>query len=188
MGALVRVRIRLTETTNPATKALLAQAWQVASVQVWRDHDHTAEDVLLDVFADPTEQNQRAAEEAVALLQRRYDHVLRRLDGGDGDIPPYPLHQHNAAQHPADCLDAVLDELAGARLDDRAGTLAHGRAAAHALEQRAEAPDGSPQHCGTSSPPTRVDASTPTSGCGHPRPSATRTPRSDHQVAPTARV
>lgn len=103
----------------------------------WRDHDHTAEHAVLYAFEDPTPDNQRVAEVAVALLQRRYDHVLRRLDGGNGEVPPFPSHRHNSADHPQDCLEAVLQELAGsASLNDRAETLAHGLEAAHALEQQ----------------------------------------------------
>ena len=68
----------------------------------WRDHDHTAEHAVLYAFEEPTPENQHAAELAVAILQRRYDHVLRRLDGGDGEMPPFPFHQHNAAEHPQD--------------------------------------------------------------------------------------
>ena len=54
----------------------------------------------------------------------------------DGDLPPYPSHRHNAAEHPVDCLDAVLHELASAELADRAETLAHGLEALCALEQQ----------------------------------------------------
>lgn len=107
----------------------------------YRDHDHTAEDAFLAYVADPTPGNEHAAELAIATLQRRFDHVLRRLDG-DGDPPPYPVHTHNPAETPEDCLDAVLFELAGAKMDDRAATLAHGLEAAHALaRQRDEARD-----------------------------------------------
>ena len=72
----------------------------------WRDHDHSAEDAVLHAFEDPTPENQHAAARAVPLLQRRYDHVLRRLDG-TGELPPYPSHPHNAGEHPVVCLDAV---------------------------------------------------------------------------------
>ena len=75
----------------------------------------------------------------MATLQRRYDHVLRRLDG-DGEPPEFPVHRHNPAEDPGACADAVLHELAGARLVDRAETLAHGLEAVSALaHQRDEA-------------------------------------------------
>lgn len=123
---------------HPAAKALLTRAWELgvpAAELPGRDHDHTAEDAVLAAFEHRTAENQHAAELAVALLQRRHDHVLRRLDG-TGDVPPYPTHRHNAAEHPADCLGAVLHELAGGLLDDRAETLGHGLSAARALEQQ----------------------------------------------------
>lgn len=107
--------------------------------RTYRDHDHTAEDAVIAAFEAPTPENQHTAEVAVALLQRRCDHVLRRLDG-DGDLPEYPVHRHNAAETPEDCLGAVLFELAGAKLASRDETLAHGLKAAHALSaQLAEA-------------------------------------------------
>lgn len=76
----------------------------------------------------------------MAVLQRRYDHVLRRLDGGDGTPPAYPVHSYNPALAPQQCVEAVLHELAGARLTDRAETLAHGLQAVRELvAQREEA-------------------------------------------------
>lgn len=99
----------------------------------WHDHDHAAEHAFLDYVADPTPENAHAAEQAIGVLQRRYDHVLNRLDGGTGEPPPFPVHQHNPGDHPEDCLHAVLHELAGARREDRAATLAHGLHALHAL-------------------------------------------------------
>jgi hypothetical protein len=55
----------------------------------YRDHDHSAEDAFLTYVEEPTTVNAQAAELAIALLQRRYDHVLRRLDGSVGppDVP-----------------------------------------------------------------------------------------------------
>lgn len=104
-----------------------------------RDHDHTAEDAFLAYVADPTPDNAHAAEVAIARLQRRYDHVLRRLDGVD-EPPEYPFHRHNATDDPVSCLEATAHELAGARLADRAETLAHALAATRALQrQRDEA-------------------------------------------------
>ena len=73
----------------------------------------------------------------------RYDHVLRRLDG-DGELPEYPVHPHNPAEEPETCATAVLHELAGAKLDDRAETLAHGLAAVSALARQVEAAHGRP--------------------------------------------
>lgn len=123
----------LIETVNAATKALLADAWRLTP-ETFRDHDHDVEAAVDDALEDPTPENQRAAVFAVATLQRRYGHVLRRLDG-DGEVPPYPVHRHNAADTPADCLHAVLHQLS-AKLDDRAETLAHGLTAARALESQ----------------------------------------------------
>jgi hypothetical protein len=104
-----------------------------------RDHDHTAEHAFGAYVEEPTPENARAAELAIALLQRRYGHVLRRLDGAD-EPPEFPSHRHNAADDPVSCLEATAHELAGARLADRAETLAHALEAARALErQRDEA-------------------------------------------------
>lgn len=74
-----------------------------------------------------------AAELTVAMLERPYDEVLRRLDGGDGAPSVHATYRHNPALTPEDCLGAVLHELAGARLSDRAATLAHGLEALHHL-------------------------------------------------------
>lgn len=95
------------------------------------DHDHGAEDAFLAYVADPSPSAEYAAEWAIATLQRRYDALLRRLDGVD-EPPETPDHPHNAWDDPAGCLDAVLHELAGAKLRDRAETLAHGLEAARA--------------------------------------------------------
>jgi hypothetical protein len=62
----------------------------------YRDHDHRAEDAVIDYIEDPTPENAYAAELAVAKLQRAYEHVLRRLDG-DGALPPFPVRRHNPA-------------------------------------------------------------------------------------------
>lgn len=58
--------------------------------------------------------------------------MLRRLDG-DGAPPEFLVHRHNPAEDPRGCADAVLHELAGAQLADRAETLAHGLEAVDAL-------------------------------------------------------
>lgn len=105
--------------------------------QEYRDHDHRAEQAVIDYTEDPTEQNAWAAEMAVARLQRSYDHVLRRLDG-TGDLPKFPVHRHNAAESPETCVVETLELLAGAHLEDRAETLAHGLAAANALGRERE--------------------------------------------------
>ena len=99
-----------------------------------RDHDHTAEHAFLAYVEDPTPQNAQAAELAIALLQRRYAHVLRRLDGVE-EPPEFPSHRHNAFDDPVSCLEATVHELAGALLADRAETLAHALEATRALER-----------------------------------------------------
>jgi hypothetical protein len=105
--------------------------------QEYRDHDHAAEDAFLAYLDHPTPGQAHETELAIARLQRRYDHLLRRLDG-DGEPPEVPLHRHNAGDDPVSCLEAVLHELAGARLADRAGTLAHGLEAVRALAWQAD--------------------------------------------------
>jgi hypothetical protein len=97
-------------------------------------HDHSAEEAFLAYVDDPTPEKERVAELAIATLQRRYDTVLRRLDGV-GNLPE-PAGTHDPAATPVDCLDATLFELAGARLDDRAATLAHGLEALRELQRR----------------------------------------------------
>ncbi|RYP86861.1 hypothetical protein EKO23_07765 [Nocardioides guangzhouensis] len=105
----------------------------------YRDHDHGAEDALIAYTNDPSPRTAQAAELAVATLQRRYDHLLRRLDG-DGSPPAFPVHRHNPAEDPEGCAAAALHDLAGAALPDRAETLAHGLQAVNALaRQRDEA-------------------------------------------------
>ncbi len=99
----------------------------------YRDHDHSAEDAFLAYVEDPSPENEHAAELAIALLQRRYDHVLRRLDGGDGEPPAFPAHRHNAWDDPVSCLEATAHELAGGLLSDRAESLAHALEATRAL-------------------------------------------------------
>jgi hypothetical protein len=47
-------------------------------------------------------------------------------------------HSHDARTTPVDCADASLFELAGAKLDDRDATLAHGLAAVHELARLVE--------------------------------------------------
>ena len=104
-----------------------------------RDHDHTAEHAFLTYTEDPTPQNAHAAELAIALLQRRYDHVLRRLDGVDA-LPEFPSHRHNAWDDPVSCLEATIHKLAGGLPANRAETLAHALEATRALDrQRDEA-------------------------------------------------
>jgi hypothetical protein len=103
-----------------------------------RDYDHRAENAVLAYIANPTEHNAHAAELAVAKLQRAHDHLLRRLDG-DGELPAFPVHSHSAEEHPEDCAEATLFELAGAKLDDRAETLAHGQKAVHTLARQLDA-------------------------------------------------
>ena len=103
----------------------------------YRDHDHTAEDAFIAYLVTPTPDQAHATELAIARLQRRYDHLLRRLDG-DGEPPAVGVHRHNAWDDPEGCLEAVLHELAGARLEDRAETLAHGLEATRALAHRAD--------------------------------------------------
>lgn len=96
------------------------------------DHDHTAEAAFLDYVATPTADTAHAAELSIALLQRRYDALLRRLDG-DAVPPLTPAHTHNAWDMPEACLDGSLTDLAEGSLEDRAATLAHGQEALRAL-------------------------------------------------------
>lgn len=103
----------------------------------YADHDHSVEDAVILAFTHPTPANQHAAELAVVLLQRRYEYLLRRLDGSTGEPLEYAEHRHNPATDPEHCADAVMHELAGAVLADRAETLAHGLEAVRALARQA---------------------------------------------------
>ncbi|MBD3926095.1 hypothetical protein IEZ26_15835 [Nocardioides cavernae] len=96
------------------------------------DHDHTAEAAFLDYTAAPTPENAHAAELTIATLQRRYDALLRRLDG-EAAPPLTPPHTHNAWDTPEACIEGSLTDLAEGSLEDRAATLAHGREALRAL-------------------------------------------------------
>lgn len=87
---------------------------------------------MVDYTEDPSRDTALAAELAVAKLQRAHDHVLRRLDG-EGEVPEFPVHQHDAASRPETCAIEALEMLAGAQLADRAETLAHGLEAVNSL-------------------------------------------------------
>ena len=56
--------------------------------------------------------------------------------GGTGEASPYPVHRHDASEHPADALHAVLHEFGCATLPDRAKTLAHGLNAVRTLQSQ----------------------------------------------------
>ena len=96
------------------------------------DHDHRAEAAFLDYVAEPTPDNAHTAELAIALLQRRYDGLVRRLDG-DAVPPLTPAHSHNAWDLPEACLEGSLTDLAEGALENRPATLAHGLEAMRAL-------------------------------------------------------
>ncbi|MDT0186818.1 hypothetical protein Q9S36_42205 [Microbacterium sp. ARD31] len=96
------------------------------------DHDHRAEAAFLDYIASPTPDNAHATELAIALLQRRYDGLLRRLDS-DAAPPLAPAHTHNAWDLPEACLEGSLTDLAEGALGNRPATLAHGFEALRAL-------------------------------------------------------
>ncbi|KQP64392.1 hypothetical protein [Nocardioides sp. Leaf285] len=96
------------------------------------DHDHRAEVAFLDYVAAPTPDNAHAAELAIALLQRRYDGLLRRLDSNAAP-PLTPAHTHNAWDLPEACLEGSLTDLAEGTLEDWPATLAHGLEALRAL-------------------------------------------------------
>lgn len=109
-----------------------ASSTPMAAATDFVDHDHTAEAAFLDYLASPTADTAHAAELSIALLQRRYDALLRRLDG-DAVPPLTPAHTHNAWDMPEACLDGSLTDLAEGSLEDRAATLAHGHEALRAL-------------------------------------------------------
>jgi hypothetical protein len=96
------------------------------------DHEHRAESAFLEYVASATPENAHAAELAIALLQRGYDAVLRRLDG-DAVPPLTPAHTHNAWDLPEACVEGSLTDLAEGVLENRPATLAHGLAALRAL-------------------------------------------------------
>lgn len=101
------------------------------------DDDHRAENAFLDYVASPTPENARAAELAIALLQRGYDAVLRRLDG-DAVPPLASAHTHNAWDLPEACVEGSLRDLAEGALKNRPATLAHGFRALRALVHDAD--------------------------------------------------
>lgn len=109
----------------------------VARMTEYYDHDHRAEAAFLDYVAAPTPDNEHAAELAVATLQRRYDTLLRRLDG-DAQPPLTPPHGHNAWDEPEACLEGSLTDLAEGALENRPATLAHGVEAMRALVHDAD--------------------------------------------------
>jgi hypothetical protein len=74
------------------------------------DHDHRAEDAFLDYVASPTPENAHSAELAIALLQRGYDAVVRRLDG-DAVPPLASARTHNAWDLPEACVEGSLRAL-----------------------------------------------------------------------------
>lgn len=101
------------------------------------DHDHRAEAAFLDYVSAPTPGYAYAAGLAIALLQRRYDALVRRLD--DDYVPPLtPAHTHNAWDMPEACLEGSLMDLADGSLEERAATLAHGLEALRALAHEAD--------------------------------------------------
>lgn len=83
------------------------------------DHDHRAETAFLDYVAAPTPDNEHAAELAIALLQRRHDALLRRLDGADPRLTP--VHTDNARDVTEACLEGSLTDLAEGSLEDPVG-------------------------------------------------------------------
>lgn len=120
------------DTTVQSSTASRAPSDTVARMTEYYDHDHRAEAAFLDYVAAPTPDTEHAAELTIATLQRRYDALLRRLDG-DAQPPLTPPHGHNAWDEPEACLEGSLTDLAEGALEDRPATLAHGLEALRAL-------------------------------------------------------